>query len=154
MTTEHEAVAIAVARLEVRMEQVSQGLVDFRAESKVSASELTASMKALESRERERNGQIREHGTLIRAQDQAHRDLGASFGTFRDEFSSRFEEVEGNVAALMQADVQKKRDAAIRKDERSRWLKGVSLIYDARQDLFYLFVTAVGAWKLLPEVLK
>ena len=50
---------IAVVRLEERLVSLTRDLVDFRAETKISHSELRSSMQLLETRERERNGHIR-----------------------------------------------------------------------------------------------
>ena len=50
---------IAVVRLEERLVSLTRDLVGFRAETKISHSELRSSMQLLETRERERNGHIR-----------------------------------------------------------------------------------------------
>jgi len=49
---------VAVARLEERLASMDRNLLDFRVETKMNHSELAASMQALESRERERNGHV------------------------------------------------------------------------------------------------
>ena len=51
---------VAVARLEVQLVTLNRDLVDFRADTKIAHSELNSTMQALEARERERNGSIRE----------------------------------------------------------------------------------------------
>jgi hypothetical protein len=57
---EHTSLDVAVARLEVQLATLNRDLTEFRAETKVSNSELSARMGALETHERERNGHIRE----------------------------------------------------------------------------------------------
>lgn len=51
---------VSIARLEVMMTTMQRDLTEFRADTKIAHSELQSSMRALESRERERNGQIKD----------------------------------------------------------------------------------------------
>lgn len=66
----HTSPEVAIARIEERLTSLTTQVVELRAEEKVAHSELASSMKALEARERERNGQIRDLAEYRRANEQ------------------------------------------------------------------------------------
>ena len=146
MTQEHSAVAIA--RLEERVASVSRDVSDGRADTKISLSAIHSAVKELESRERERNGSLKDLVKWSSSHEEADRQMVARFTAAAEQAASQLKGLEINLAAVMN---QRLVGEAVA-EERRRWVRWLGKFIDSLPKFASGAVLAFGLYKYVASM--